>query len=171
MFRSRNYVSAAREVNSLLRFSNLLRDCFMRPCGLCRVDVNDGLIFEERRAMRNACETEDISGDGEENSHGGPETGRRHVHSSEGSARPRVRGQQCVSKTSQTSEQDRRGGLPRSRMSEQDQGVGIHRHESPSGTCRKISNSPRTLLLQMSRTGIDITRFPLQLLKTEFLLR
>ena len=34
----------------------------MRPCGLCRVDVNDGLIFEERRAMRNACETEDISG-------------------------------------------------------------------------------------------------------------
>ena len=157
-------------MNLLLRLSNLLRDCFMRPCGLCRVDVNGGLIFEERRATRNACETEDISGAGE-NSHGGPETGRRHVHRSEGSARPRVRGRQCVSKTTQTSEQDRGGGLHRSLTSEQDQGGDLRRHGSPSGTCRNISNSPRTLVLQMSRTSIDIARFPVQLLKTEFLLR
>lgn len=43
------------------------------------------------------------------------EARRQRVHSSEGSARPRVCGRQCVSKTSQTSQQDRGGGLCQAR--------------------------------------------------------
>ena len=111
--------------------------------------------------MRNTQETEDISGAGEENSHRGPEARRQRVHSSEGSARLRVRGRQRVSKTSQTSQQDQggrlhrsqtsepdRGGLRRSQtaeqdrggphwsqMSEQDCGEGLHCHESSFRTC------------------------------------